>query len=446
MSALSVEIDELERENRKLAREATLAIAAFQTAPTPLLLQRIQDEIRAGLLRVERRLRAVENARRRWRERGKIRFRAYSDLRRARAARVPSLERRDQLLRVQQQLLKQVGDSCAWVLLGYRPRLLRVLFSNDQVHHLPNDVGLVGNAGVAARANESGRFFALENDLTRVLSIGDLTVIPARSGWLKPLVLELKSSGRFELGAEISVNLYTSVAELTPDETLLNELSDTLGMRVGGPDEVLKSGPQIQKIKDRSDILLRLATEAIERVRSPRQTLWPVVEVVLRKARQNGFAYDSPESGVVIAAVRNGEEIGIAHKMFEELEARGLSRGGQQFNAASSEDLRFGAAISPFSVPIPLWPIHPRLRSDLLSGDLFYACIWDPKVWEAAFASEGMSLSTDDDGWLLQKDDVLGRFDALEVERIVAGLPFSGVSPSEVARVAAEAFGPQLGA
>lgn len=445
MSALSREIEELERENRRIARDGVLAIVEFQSQPTPSLLQAIQDEIRRGLLFVEHRLRVIEKAKRRWREHGKNRFLARPDVRRARATRVQSLKSRDQLLRDRAMLLKQLGDSCAWVLLGMNPRLLRVLYSTDQVHHLPSEVGLAGNVEIAAITNRSGLFFAIENDLTRVLGIGDVTVVPVGKRWLKPLILEIKSSGDFEVGAEIGIGIYTSVAELTPDEELLHEFNRTLGMSLVDVDdnEIYgkgKASAQIRKIKDTSDVLLRIATETVERLRAPRQSLWPHIENVLIKARQNGSAYHLAEPGVVIAAIRDGESNKTVAKLFEEVEHRGLSRGGRQFHAASSQDLRSEATISPFSVPIALWPINSRLRADLLSGKLFYLCIWDPSVWTTAFASERICLVHDEDGWLLKKDGDEGRFDVLEVERIVSGLPYSGISPGEVARVTAASF------
>jgi hypothetical protein len=49
MSAIEGEIERLERENRRIARDSLAAVRAFEADPTPYLLQELQDEVRKFL-------------------------------------------------------------------------------------------------------------------------------------------------------------------------------------------------------------------------------------------------------------------------------------------------------------------------------------------------------------------------------------------------------------
>lgn len=88
-----------------------------------------------------------------------------------------------------------------WIAFAQAPSAIRRLF-RPQRHTLPAQSGLIGHVLIQQAAHECGRFFVLENDLTRCLGVGDLTVLSLEEPSLPPLSLEVKTSVKaVEIGA-----------------------------------------------------------------------------------------------------------------------------------------------------------------------------------------------------------------------------------------------------
>jgi len=56
----------------------------------------------------------------------------------------------------------------------------------EQTHQCHIAEGLGGPAEIARQAMNSGKFFVIENDLTRCVGLGDLTVVFADRYWTRP--------------------------------------------------------------------------------------------------------------------------------------------------------------------------------------------------------------------------------------------------------------------
>jgi len=103
------------------------------------------------------------------------------------------LQERDRALTLRRLLLRQIADAFVWHVLRLDARVILPLY-REQTHSLPRREGLGGPAELARRAMQSGELFVFENDLTRCLGVGDLTVVFATRPWTHPLTYEVKSS------------------------------------------------------------------------------------------------------------------------------------------------------------------------------------------------------------------------------------------------------------
>ena len=100
----------------------------------------------------------------------------------------------------------------------------------------------------------------------------------------------------------------------------------------------------------------------------------------------------------------------------------------------TSLDLMRHAGLAPIVYPLPLWPIHPRLRQALLALDLVYLCVSRRDVWREAFGVYGISMKESESGWELQRSGTTASMGRVEAAKLRFGIAFSGISPSEVAR------------
>lgn len=410
------------------------------------MLQAIQDEVRGGLLWAEERLRSSAARVKHWKRIKGRRFKWIIDCERRRNERRPLFEIRDALLERQRSILQQIGDACAWVVLGYDTRLMAVLYS-ERSHHLSSDgIGLFGPISAASAAHESGEFFVLENDLTRALGVGDITVVPARTGWLHPLSLEVKTSGEFIEGNWADVVMYVASSNLPIDEELLNRFCETVAMRVEDAVSIPRNAVrQIAELKDRSELLLKLSLRSRKLVEGAGKAHWPVIARVLSAAGPRGIAFDRGEEGLVYAAITATEQADVVAKLSSlshELSELGLVPDAMRYAVVNSGELQTRAGIAPVALPIALWRVPQNLRRDLLSGDLYLICFYDPEIWTKAFAREDLRLSERDGHWYLKKGEggawVL---DPLDVRRLRAGLWFGGYSPAGIAKEIAGSLG-----
>jgi hypothetical protein len=155
---------------------------------------------------------------------------------------------------------------------------------------------------------------------------------------------------------------------------------------------------------------------------------------VLERTLMSGSAYDIPEKGLAFVAVRNRTEDSSLEdfdKLLQRLQSDGFPKGEPHLTIA---DLGLKDQLSPFVPPIALWPLPAVLRAAMLSGNVFFACVFSSSVWDEALRERGLSLErVANGGWIVTGGRQVLELDRLEAMRIQFGIAFSGVSPQDVA-------------
>jgi len=183
MKALQESIERIAQKTHDRALFACRAVDVLSAGLTPEFLQLVQEWIYEQILSVEAEQEKLTRRRR------KPRFGVKRQERiRSRATRNPALkalwaehnallDTRDVALEQQRCMFRQIGDACAWLVLGLDPRQIAPLFIEGRTHHLPTE--LIGRSPLFMmhQLHSSGGCFGIVNDLTRCLSTGDVTIV-----------------------------------------------------------------------------------------------------------------------------------------------------------------------------------------------------------------------------------------------------------------------------
>jgi hypothetical protein len=437
MRRLTAEIDGMRRLNRSTAEHGCAYLDLVQHAGwKPADLLDMQTALRRDLLWVESRLHTVRS------RTTVLRRLLAACVRRAPPSRDAMLQHlearrvRERVLVLRRLLLRQIADAFAWIVLRLEARLIFPLY-REQTHQLPRAEGLSGPAEIARQAMKSGKFLVIENDLTRCLGLGDLTVVFADHVWRHPLSFEVKSSARpaWKVGAMLHVQLFGVHSDDPVDIELSEEFERSIG---GGPI------PEGEPLRERSEqtaeqlssvqLLVAVSSAAGQRLPGPSTRMWKTLNAVLARALADGASYDIAERGVVFMAIRSVDDQApeaISTDLFEKVrDLPGFSAGAK---LATSVDLRRNDEWSALALPIALWPVRRDLRAALLCGELFLACVVRADAWRDAMKAEGLELIEERGGWTITGPSKATHIDVLEVGKLTLGVAFSGVSPREIA-------------
>ena len=442
MIATNREIGRLSSQIDQTARGAVAVAERVRRATTPELIQTAQDGIRGTLLWVESRIRLCQHRRRVRRVRLKraVRHRSAHWKHDVYQPHLAALQRRDALLARLRSVLKQAADSLAWVVLREDQRIILPMFVK-RTHHLPEGIGLIGQVQVLGMIHDSGQFLALENDLTRILGVGDLTIVSNDGNWTRPLCIELKSRGDPEVGAEVEIDFATAVAETGPDADMFNRLQKLLGMkerRVGEGRTVPRR--QAHELVESAQSTVDLQRQITTVLRTAGPGLWPCVQRVGDRALTVGSAFDIAEADIAYLCIRVTDteaSMMTMRQLLKKLEYAGF---GQGMMHVTSNDLTAHDELAGFALPVPLWPVSPFIRANVLSGDLYLACVFHPELWTRAMNANGIDLSMEGREWVVSKAGKTARFGAVEVLLLTYGFAFSGLSPVDLCHAAAAAL------
>ena len=295
---------------------------------------------------------------------------------------------------------------------------------------------------VARDLNASGRFFALYNDLTRCLGVGDVTVVPIDGAWASPLSMELKSTWADESKMLAEIDFLSPHSDRPDFAELFEAVRDCLGLKDREESSLNKRAQrQVDELLERTDLLFRMQARLTGRLDPPGANHWRKVEEVLSRAYTVGSSFDIPEPNITYFAVRlheNEDALGDLRRTIERVLAQLPDENAGQ--AVSSADLAQHPKLSPFVPPIPLWPIPGDLRNALLAGRLFFGVRMSDQLWTEAFEAEGIDLEVRDREWHVSKGTAQGRLDNLEVWKLELGVALAGVSPVAVAMSVREVF------
>jgi hypothetical protein len=298
---------------------------------------------------------------------------------------------------------------------------------------------------ILERAHASGQFLVMDNDLTRCLGQGDLTVVRADGRWTAPLCLECFSDEPDEPlreGLEVSVNLAGAVAD-HPDHTgLFSEFAEALGLKVGSTRTFQRPQKERQEkeMTGSARVALRLATRRIPALQTE-SSLWGSASTVIRGALAEGTAYHTPEPGITFLAVRNrdgDESLAALEQLFVRLRADGVPDGAPSVSAHDFASEDHMSAVAP---PVALWKLTRDERTAVLGGGVFFACIVTANAWANAFSRVGLRLEDVKGHWIIHGDANAVRFSRLEVRKLQYGVAFGGVSPAAVAQAVRQAIG-----
>ena len=439
MRCLQREIERAIEVNREVAGLACHVADWLPSHLTPATLQGLQHSLRADLFAVDQRL---SNFRWRRSRRAQVlgrRFAGTPYFRECRNAHVAMLEERDRQYRWRRDLIRQVGDTVAWLVLRRDPAIISALFAKRS-HHSPDLVGLMGPHMLSDQAHAAGMVLVIDNDLTRCLGTGDITVVSNDDLWARPIVLEIKT--RLDDHGEIEISAFGPSSGDESDTRLFDLFRQaTIGDDSPPYDVSVNHPKQTSDMQTHIRLLFELTRGSVESLRGPSSVQWQSLENVLSKALQTGSSFDIVD-GVVYLAVRSRASDQAAPWLIA-LRDRLIDFGidAPQYESHTIVEFEQHDFVSAIIPPIALWRLSHAVRAALLSGELFFATLNKPNAWVEAFAKNGITLVDEKRGWTLQRGTADLFIRRRDVVRLRLALAFIGMSPARLADNVARLLG-----
>lgn len=442
--ALRRHIEALLEENENFARTGCKLVTVLEKDLSTKVLDGGQkDWLRPLLVATETRLSRLSDRRDRQGELLERRVERRPELRSQLGEHQQLLKVRRRVLRQRRRILRQVGDALAWIICGMEPQILAPLSAPGRRQHVPGGIGGFGPRNLRTRAHQTGDYYVVENDLTRCLGVGDLTVVPADAvGSHRVYPMEIKSHGRLKEGGVAEIEAIIPTAEDDEDDReFLETFTDQLGL-VDAPDSNVeyrgRERRQMEEIVDQTETLRKNIGGITVRIPNPTLTHIDSIRQILHRADINGAGWDFPERGLAFAAVRVGEgfdAVGLLSRAVESLKRAGLGKDPTEERfVASSYEIHRTDRTAAYIRPIALWPLSIRHRTMLLSEQIIFVAWHDSDRIGAAFADRGLDLDWTEGRWTIEKEGreplVLNR---IEVGKATASVLFSGASPSDLA-------------
>jgi hypothetical protein len=440
MDAIARELACVTRRNEEIAQGGCFALEQLRASCTPPILQEIQDEIRSGIRYTMDRLKKIRSRKKHRSERIAARVRRNPGLRRKLNDHHDVLRARENALRHQQQILLQIGDACAWIVLRYNHRIIVPLADPEQNHRLPSEIGLIGPLIIADRAHESGEFLVIENDLTNTLKVGDLTVVAVNEPLCPPIAIEVKTRGEFRVGAEATTTLKLAISAEPSQERVFRRLIETLSLVEAGVDQTRDLDTQETKLKARLELMENLRNRSRVRVDQSAEKHWGVAKKLLTRVLHQCSAFEFPEHGLVYYSFRAVPDCDLrneAHLLEKRLLAYGMPIRGEGVRRFSSGLLAKRTFYSAVVLPIALWPLPRSLRVKLLTRELVVATAFQRDLWSRLFQALGVSINIENGAWHLQKGTFEAVVEPVEVLRIEGEVGLLAASPRSIAELLA---------
>jgi hypothetical protein len=435
MRTFALKLRRTQDQNRQNAIHICAMADGVRRGITPSQLDALQTGVRGELLGVEDRLRT-------WTDREKPRRRRVQKLR-AKCGGSSAIGEHGELtylygqaLRTRRDMFRQMGDTLAWIVLGGNPRVIRPLFA-PRSHHINAGIGLVGPIEIMLAAHRTERFLVLDNDLTRCLGIGDITVVPANAPWRYPLSIEVKSSGEARAGAQCELACAAVVTGDPLHRALHADFTAAVGLeeRPLAPRLPTPTG-QERELADRAQLLAQILSQPHDPVAAKGRS-WLSIRNTIHSASVRAVSYDVPERGVAYVVVRNwpgDAPLRALAEVLPRVQSDGFPKGLPHLTI---DDLFRQDELAALVPPIPLWPLPAADRAGLLAGQLFLGCIFSPMLWRDAFAAAGLRLDDSQSIWRITGGRKASLLDQLEVSKMRACVAFGGLSPREIAEALA---------
>lgn len=442
MKGLRRSVERFDRDTRRILTGAVSAVENFRSDGSSKTLNQIQDGLRALTFDCEARIR-VHRGRR------KKRKRRIAPLTKSVSGELIGehqdwLGRRDAVYARRRTALRQIGDALAWLALRGDMGAVSAVYDAAKSHFLPPLPSLIGHASLIEQITDRTDLLVIDNDLTRILGAGDLTVITPRSRPLRPFVLEIRTHGDIISDPSTTMTIQGVFVEAGADDGVREQLRQALDFKEGpGPLEGSRKQRQLQQIAELTEGLYQLLSSERTPLPAPVPAYFSTIERVLRRSEMTGYAFDIPRDGIAYLAVSQTD--GSPVRLEPALQA--LARFGVDVSDASWGSvvtLSLGAVpeLARVLPPVALWRMSPDLRAKLLNEDLILTGYIRRDLWRRSFGSFGWSfLVTQDHGWRVQKDEEvieLGRDAAVHAQ---LGVAFLGFDPDNVAEAVVQRGG-----
>lgn len=418
---------------RTAAAGSEMADVILRTGLEPVGLLDGQDRLRQQLRWVEGRLQDLRERAANRDVRIAARIHRKPSLKEIRNAHVALLREQVRLLEREATILRVQGDTYAWLVLDQNPRILLPLYK-EGAHRLPAPLSLAGPIMIARKAVQNGKFYIIENDLTRCLGVGDLTITPADRTWRRPFSLEIKTSGKFVERSETEIQGIAAETEHPADLSLAKAFYDAAGLRDMPEEMRARDDPaQTKELLARAEVLYA-ATENVHRqISAVSDKPWRTIRTVVSRAMAEGMCWDLSEPGIAFFAVKalNGRPDPDA---LAEVQGKLADLGLNVVDAITSEDFLKKPHWSPLARPIPLWPVPVSARAALLGGDLVFGAATTRGVFEKSLRDAGLTVVDHGDEWELSGPFGTTTLDVIELNKLSLGVVFGGVSPAEIGK------------
>jgi len=439
MRAIRQVVRKLDHQNRLIADQGCAWTERLLESLTGSVLNEFQEGLWYQLAETEHHIRALKRREKRRKRRWNRFPKPDREAAEARDQHLQYMEKRRLVLEERRRILRELGDACAWTVLRADSRNIRPLYSGSRTHQTPDGIGAIGPLSVMREANASGKFLALNADLTRYLGIGDLVIVPAEILWVRPMVFEVKTRRE---GDDVAIWLIGFRPALPTEEEILAEFSRTTGFEVYPPFPLReREARQAQEIQDGSAHALDLWHRIASVLPTSGEIHWRVMEQVLTRARQDGFAFDAIEEGIFYAAVRNApgdDSEWLTSKCLRRITGAGIAL--TNFHMFSSLELHFSGELSSVVLPIPLWNLPRELRVSLLNEEIYLHSIIHRSVWQRAFQQHRIGWLEEKGWWRLSRGKRHMALDPMETVKLRINVAFSALSPGVIAQNIAQAL------
>lgn len=313
--------------------------------------------------------------------------------------------------------------------------MISSLYDASRSHYLPPVASLMGHATLIEQITDRTDLLVLDNDLTRILGAGDLTIVTPRSRPLRSFLLEIRTHGDIDSDPLATVTIQGVFAESGLDDGVREQLRSALDFQEGsGPPRGTRKHRQLQEIAEKTERLYGVLFGARVRLPAPARLHSGSVVQVLRRAELRGYGFDIPRDGVAYLAVSqsDGADVNVQPAL------GALARAGVDVNddawgsacTLSVESIPEFAWVLP---PVALWWIPPDLRARILNQDLVLTGFVRRDIWERSFAARGWSFEVGEDhGWKIGKLQVARELDWSSAMHAQLGTAFLGFDPDDV--------------
>lgn len=327
-------------------------------------------------------------------------------------------------LRFVRSQARRLGDTFAWILFGLDMNVIQSLSTGEKVPISQETHGTRGMMLVAAHLAGKGLGFPVIHDITDCLRTGDITFVKfvgdsrvVRTIEVKTRVVDVAPAVDGKRSVTYQITAVFASSDRVPeidDELLQEPVTIPINRKIDSHVEINSS---------RIDRQLRRMKTALDQQRSPTGSVveidgkpsifaelkpgdfshWELLRRVIRRARRNGYAWESPERGWMYLVICGDDDEAVKRAMEEAGVASAIAgpemvlAGGPGNNALNIYGIPVEAGRGPqLYLPYFLYPIPRKWRIGLAGGELAIIVIVNSGVVAEALRAAGFEVAFSD--------------------------------------------------